>query len=102
MNEYDTRGHSELQKSNFSGFRANDMWSRFELWIHGNMAASLSYQMFSLRPESLNELYCETFGLKEVELNDEGKNAQRQIAEAIAAKKELEEKVNRDGPDSIQ
>ncbi len=64
----DERTSAQLEAARFSGIRANDMWNRFELWILGNVANTLTYQAFFLRPESLNEMYCETFGIDKINL----------------------------------
>lgn len=66
---FDTRTTSQLQSQKFSGMRANDMWNRFEIWLLGNLHTTLSYAEFFLRPERLNEWYCEAFGLKEINLD---------------------------------
>jgi len=62
-NMRDDRTFSQLAADKFSGFRANDLWLRFELWIYGRIDRTLSYETFFNRPEALNEMYAEAFGI---------------------------------------
>lgn len=66
---FDKRTSAQLAEQGFSGMRANDLWNRFEIWILGRLDSTLSYAEFFLRPEKLNEWYCEVFGLKEINLD---------------------------------
>ena len=72
-NMQDSRTFSQLAEQKFSGIRANDLWLRFEIWILGRLDRTLSYTEFFNRPESLNELYAEAFGLNVVVLSDNTK-----------------------------
>jgi hypothetical protein len=83
-NEFDERTSAQLKEQEFSGLRANDMWNRFEIWIYGNLHATLSYQEFFLNPDRLSLWYCEVFGLHELRWDEK---TQADI-ERVRAKKE--------------
>jgi hypothetical protein len=86
-NEFDTRTSAQLTEQRFSGLRANDMWNRFEIWIQGNLATTLTYQTFLLNPDSLNKWYCECFGLHEIKFDEKN---QRDIDRVWAKKEQLQ------------
>lgn len=69
FNRLDGRTTSALEAESFSGIRANDLWNRFEIWIFGRIEETVSYQQFFLRPESLNDAYCKTFGIDKINLD---------------------------------
>jgi len=70
MNEFDDRTMAQLQAAEFSGIRSNDLWNRFEIWILGQVADTVSYQQFFVNPNTLNETYCKVFGLHDMQLDD--------------------------------
>lgn len=80
LNEFDNRTSSDLAAESFSGIRTNDLMARFELWIVGHLDRTLSYQRFWDEPYSLEAMYCEAFGLKEVTLEGAVKEAMREIS----------------------
>jgi hypothetical protein len=88
MNEHDNRTSSELRDQKFSGLRTNDLASRFEIWIAGSIEKTLSYQRFWEEPHSLETVYCEAFGLKEITMSGAVEEAVREIT---GRKKKIEE-----------
>jgi len=80
MNEFDNRTSAELAAESFSGIRTNDIMSRFEIWIAGQMDRTLTYERFWREPHSLETVYCEAFGLKKVTLSGAVAEAIREIA----------------------
>ena len=56
----------ELRDSNFSGIRDNSITSNREVWIEGNLAATMSLELIRLRPTLWEELWRDTFALKDV------------------------------------
>lgn len=86
-NQFDDRTFAQLEAAKFSGIRANDLWNRFEFWILGKIAETVSYQQFWLRPAVLNETYCELFCLKEMMLDAA---TQREVNRVEERKAELD------------
>lgn len=54
---------SELRDRSFSGVRNNELLQTREIWIEGNLAASMSIMEIGFRPESWEQLYRDVFRL---------------------------------------
>lgn len=70
--EYKRSSHSdfatskELGDSNFSGIRDNSITSNREVWIEGNLTATMSLELIRMRPTLWEELWRDTFALVDV------------------------------------
>lgn len=58
----------ELVDRNFSGVRDNKIGEQREIWIDGNLAASMANSILILYPDKWEEMYRDVFGLKNVEV----------------------------------
>ena len=101
-NMRDDRTFSQLAEQCFSGIRANDLWLRFEIWIIGRLDRTLSYTEFFNRPESLNELYAEAFGLDQVRLSENVSNDIKQLKDRKILLNDSDIKKALDARDSVR
>lgn len=63
----------ELKDRDFYGIRHNSISNNREIWVAGELRASLNEDIIQMNPHKWEELYSETFGLKEVvEIKREG------------------------------
>jgi len=84
----DDRTTSQLEHAQFSGIRANELWNRFEIWILGHIATTVSYQEIFLNPQRLNMAYCEVFGLDHINMDAK---TNRDLARLEERRRELKE-----------
>ncbi len=57
---------SELKKADWSGIRHNSITQNCEIWLLGEMKASVSPEMVELNHHAIDEAYAEVFSLEEV------------------------------------
>ncbi len=89
-NEHDQRTHSDLKHERWSGIRTNEILMRFEIWIAGEIAKTVSYGEFFDDPDSLNTAYCLAFGLKSASLQ----GAVTEALKEITGRKERIQQLN--------
>lgn len=72
-NHNDFATGKELVDRNFSGIRNNSIALTTEIWLDGNMVASMNQKLAAVRPDLWNKLYQDVFGLTEVaSVNENG------------------------------
>lgn len=70
--EYKRSSHSdfatgkELSEANFSGVRHNSLANQLEIWVLGNLAGAMAYELAQSRPDLWESLYRDVFGLNDV------------------------------------
>src|SRR3989339_311056 len=62
----------ELVDRNFSGIRNNGISYQREIWIDGNLAASMANHLIAINPQDWEDMYRDVFGLKNVEISEGG------------------------------
>ena len=67
-NHPDFMDSSELKKLQFSGVRANKLTQQMEIWLLGEVRASMAMKTVKLFPEKWERLYAEIFALEEVKV----------------------------------
>lgn len=65
-NHNDFRLSSELKKTEFSGIRHNSITNCQELWIMGELKASMAMEEIAARPDAWDNLYRDVFGFHSV------------------------------------
>lgn len=65
-NHADFMTHSELVKQGFSGLRHNCLNNDAEIWIEGEIQASVTELAISLDPDALNKAFEKVFALGDV------------------------------------
>jgi len=59
----------ELKDREFSGVRHNSIISRHEIWVLGEMRATMDDGIVTTFPEKWEELYADVFGLVDVKVS---------------------------------
>lgn len=56
----------ELRERNFSGIRNNSLNDSFEIWLDGDLKASVSQEALAINPRAIEEAYSTVFMLDRV------------------------------------